>query len=105
MRRLAKEELRESLEQAFESYRDLLENVTASRYLRRVLPVGDDDWLVVVGNLGNSRNSWGAVIANIEPGMSGFEGVGTFLQSGVAGSVTVWGGDVSDYPSDGAGPG
>ena len=25
----------------------------------RVLTAGDDDWLVVVGNLGKARNSWG----------------------------------------------
>ena len=47
----------------------------------------------------------GAVIADIEPGGGGSEGVETFLQSGVAGGVTVRGGDMVAYPSDGAGPG
>ena len=47
----------------------------------------------------------GAVIADIEPGGGGFEGVGAFLQSGVAGIATVWGRDLGAYPSDEAGPG
>ena len=45
------------------------------------------------------------VISDIDPGGGGSKGVGTFLQSGGAGGVSVWGGDVGDYPSDGAGPG
>ena len=76
----------------------------AFRYLGRVLTAGDDGWLAVVGNLGKARKSW-AVIADIYPRGGGSESVGSFLQSGVAGGVTVWGGDVVDYPSDGAGPG
>ena len=47
------------MERAFEAYRELLENVTAFRYLGRVLTAGDNDWLAVVGNLGKARNSWG----------------------------------------------
>ena len=52
-------ELRERLERAFEAYRELLENVTAFRYLGRVFEAGNDDWLAVVGNLGKVRKSWG----------------------------------------------
>ena len=61
-RRLPEEELRESLELAFEAYREPLENVTAFRYLGRVLTAGDDDWLAVVGNFGKARNSWGRLL-------------------------------------------
>ena len=61
-RRLAEEELRESSERAFKSYGELLENVTAFRYLRRVLTAGDYDWLAVLGNLGKARNSMGRLL-------------------------------------------
>ena len=53
------EDLEESLERAFEVYRETLETVTAFRYLGRLLTVGYDDWISVVGNLGKTRNSWG----------------------------------------------
>ena len=42
---------------------------------------------------------------DIEPVRGRSEVVGTFLQSGGAGGVYVWGGDVGAHPSDGAGPG
>ena len=51
-RRIAEEETRESLERAFKAYGEPLENVTAFRYLGRVLTEGGDAWLAVVGNLG-----------------------------------------------------
>ena len=54
---LAEEELRESSERAFEAYGEPLENVTAFRYLGRVLMAGGDEWLAVVGNLGKARNN------------------------------------------------
>ena len=54
-------ELRESLDRAFEVYMEPLENVTAFRYLGRVLMAGGDEWLAVVGNLGKARNSWGGL--------------------------------------------
>ena len=46
----------------------------------------------------------GAVIADTDPGGGGSESVGTFLQSGGAGGVDVWVGDVGDCPEDGAVP-
>ena len=58
-RRLAEAETRESLEQAFEVYGELIQNVSEFRYLGRVLKIGDDDWLEVVGNLGKAQKSWG----------------------------------------------
>ena len=58
-RLLAETELRQILERAFELYGEPLENVTAFRYLGRVLTAGDDDWLAVLGNLGKARKSWG----------------------------------------------
>ena len=58
-RRLAEAELRESTKRAFEAYGEPLENVTAFKYLRRVLMAGYDDWPEVVGILIKARNSWG----------------------------------------------
>ena len=52
-------ELRESLERAFEAYREPLENVTAFKYLGQVLTAGENDWLAVIGNFGMTRKSWG----------------------------------------------
>ena len=46
--------MRESSERAFKAYGEPLENVTTFRYLGRLLEAGDDDWLVVVGNLGKA---------------------------------------------------
>ena len=57
--RLAEAKTRESSERAFEAYRELIHNVSSFRYLRRVLTAGDDDWLVVVGNLANAWKNWG----------------------------------------------
>ena len=58
-RRLAEAEARESSERAINSYRKPIKNVSAFRYLGRVLMAGDDDWLAVIGNLGKARKSWG----------------------------------------------
>ena len=58
-RRLAEAEIWESLERFSEAYGELLENVTTFRYLVRVLAAGDNDFLLVVGNLGKARKSWG----------------------------------------------
>ena len=79
--------------------------MTAFRYLGRVLTAGDYGWLAVVDNPGKAINSWGEIIADIEPGGGGSKIIGIFLQIGVAGGVAVWGGDVGAYPKDGAGPG
>ena len=57
--RLAEAETRESSKQAFEVYGEPIYNVSAFRYLGRVLTVGDDDCLAVVGNLEKARKSWG----------------------------------------------
>ena len=56
---LAEEELSEITERAFQAYGEPLENVTAFRYMGRVMTVGDDDWPAVVGNLQRKRKSWG----------------------------------------------
>ena len=42
-RQLAETELREIMERAFEAYIEPLENVTAFKYLVRVMTEGDDD--------------------------------------------------------------
>ena len=52
-------ELREITQRAFETYGEPLENVTAFKYLRRVVTARNDDWPAVVGNLQRERNSWG----------------------------------------------
>ena len=49
----------ESSERAFQSYGELLENVTAFRYQGRVMTSGDDGWHAVVGNPQKVRKSWG----------------------------------------------
>ena len=61
-RRLWEEELRERSEGAFQAYTEPLENVTAFRYLGRVMTAGDDDWPTVVGNLKTARKSWGRLL-------------------------------------------
>ena len=48
-----------STEGAFEAYGEPLENVTAFKFLGRVMTTGDDDWPAVVGNLHKARKSWG----------------------------------------------
>ena len=55
------EELREISERVFQAYGSLLENVTAFKYLGRVMKVGDDDWTEVSGNLQEARKIWGWV--------------------------------------------
>ena len=52
-------ETRESSEQAFEAYGEPIQNVLTFRYLGSVLTAGEDDWLVVIGNLGKAQKSWG----------------------------------------------
>ena len=52
----------ESMGRAFEAYGDPLENVTAFKYLGRVMTAGYDDWPAVVGNLQRARKSWGRLL-------------------------------------------
>ena len=61
-RQLAEEELREITERACEAYGAPLENVTAFKYLERVMTAGDDEWPAVVGNLQRARNIWGRLL-------------------------------------------
>ena len=61
-RRLAEAETRESSELSFEAYGEHIKNVSAFKYLGRVLTAGDKDWLAVVGNLGKARRSWGGCL-------------------------------------------
>ena len=60
-RRLAEEELRESSERAFQAYGASLENVTAFKYLGRVMMAEDDDWPKVEGKTQKARKSWGQI--------------------------------------------
>ena len=58
-RRLAEEELRESLGREFQAYGAPLENVKAFNYLGKVMPARDENWPEVSGNLQKARKSWG----------------------------------------------
>ena len=58
-RQIEEAETRESSGRAFEEYGEPLQNVSTFRYLGRVLTVGDDGWLAVVGKIGKARKSWG----------------------------------------------
>ena len=61
IRRLAEAEAetQESSEQAFDAYGEPIKNVSAFKYLGKVLTAGDNDCLAVVGNLRKAWNSWG----------------------------------------------
>ena len=59
---MSETELRESTERAFEAYRKPLDNVSAFKYLGRVMKVGDDDWSAVADNLSKARKSWGSLL-------------------------------------------
>ena len=92
--------MRESTERAFEAYGAPLENVTAFRYLGRVMTAGDDEWPEVVGKLQRTRT----VVTDFDPGGGRSEGVRTFFQGSDTGGVVVRGGDMGTNPQDGAGP-
>ena len=51
--------MRDISERAFQAYGETLENMTAFRYMVRVMEMGDDDWPAVLVNLHKTRNSWG----------------------------------------------
>ena len=55
-------ELRDSSERSFHTYGESLENVTAFRYLGRVITAGDDDGPAVVGKLQKARKGWGLLL-------------------------------------------
>ena len=55
--RVEEEELWEIFERAFQAYGAPLENLTAFKYLGRVITPRYDDWLEVAGNLQKARKS------------------------------------------------
>ena len=55
-RRLAEEDIWESLERAFQAYGETLDTVTFFKYMGRVLTAGDNDWTAVAGKLRKARN-------------------------------------------------
>ena len=61
-RRMAEAELREITERAFKAYGKPLENVSAFKYLERVMKAGDDDWPAVAGNLSKTRKRRGSLL-------------------------------------------
>ena len=56
--RLVEEELQEILERAFQAYGAPLDNVTALKYMGRVMTLIYDDLPAVAGNLQKARKSW-----------------------------------------------
>ena len=56
---MAEEELWKILEKAFQAYGALLENLTAFKYLGRLMTAGDDDRPEVSGIMLKTRESWG----------------------------------------------
>ena len=91
------------MERAFEAYGAPLENVTAFRYMVRVMTTGDYDWPVVVDNLHRERRSWGKLSRILsregtDPKVSGI------FQYGYTGGLVVQGRDVVTNPQDGVGP-
>ena len=48
-----------------QAYGEPLENVTAFRYLGKVIAAGDDGWPAVVGNLHRARKSWGRLFRTL----------------------------------------
>ena len=56
---LDEDELRERKDSYFEAYGASLENVTAFKYLGRVIMAGDNYWSAVVDNFQMARKSWG----------------------------------------------
>ena len=70
-RRMAKAELLDSTERAFEAYGTPLETVSTFKYLGRVMTVGDDDWPAVAGNLVKAwKRRWMAKSATAAPSSS-----------------------------------
>ena len=64
------------MERAFQAYGAPLENMTAFKYMGRLMTAGDDDLPEVVGNLQNSRKSWGRmsrvfIREGVDPKVSG----------------------------------
>ena len=51
--------MRVTSEKAFHAYGTQMRAVTEFKYLGRVLPNMDDDWLAVVGNIRKARANWG----------------------------------------------
>ena len=96
--------MRESTERDFEAYGKLLENVSAFKYLVRVIKAGYDDWPAVAGNMLKVRKSW-VRLSRILCREGAYVRVsGNLFQGGGTGGVAVRGGDVGTYPEDGAGP-
>ena len=74
------------MERAFQDYGETLENVTAFKYMGRVLTEGYEDWLEVEGNLQKARKSW-VNMSRILIREGGPEGIGALLQRGSTGGV------------------
>ena len=57
-RRLAGEELQESLKRSFEAYGGPLDTVNSFKYLGRFMTAGDDNWPEMSSNLRKACNIW-----------------------------------------------
>ena len=57
-RRLAEEDMRESVTRDFQAYRRPIETVTSFKYLGRIMMASENYWPSVVGNLQKAQKSW-----------------------------------------------
>ena len=96
--------MRESTEREFKAYGDPLENVTAFKYLGRVMTAGYDYWHAVVGNHQRERKSWGRLSRILSQKGADPKVSGHIFLGGDTGGVVFWRGDVVMNPQDGAGP-
>ena len=92
-RRLVEAKMRESLERAFEAYGEPIKNVSDFKYLGTVLTAGKDEWLVVVGNLGKAKSSWGQLSRVLRREGADLKVSGTFYKA-VAKSVLLFGAEM-----------
>ena len=92
------------MERAFEVYGAPLENVTAFKYLGRVMTAGNDYWPTVVGKLHRARKSWGGLLQKFSREGAYLKVSRHFLKSVTQTVLFFWGGDVGTNPQDGEGP-
>ena len=82
--------MRDSTERALEAYGKLLEMVSTSKYLGRVMKAGDDNWLAVVGNLVKSRKSWGRLLRILNREGAENKVSGNFFKEMVQAVILFW---------------
>ena len=79
--------MRDIMDRAFQPYGNPLENVTAFKYLGRVMTVGDDNGPAVTGKLQKARKSWGADVVSFELVGGGPKSIGGLVQGVTSGGT------------------